>query len=78
LLESYQAVQATVTQVADAEESRRRATERYKAGAGIMADLLDAETALARSEAAKIDAQKDYFVAGAAFKRATGTLAPEK
>jgi outer membrane protein TolC len=78
LLESYQAVQATTAQVADAWESGRRATERYKAGAGIMADLLDAETALARSEAAKIDAQKDYFVASAAFKRATGMLAPEK
>ena len=76
LLESYQAVQATVTQVADARESLRLATERYKAGAGTMNDLLDAETAQARAEATRIDAQKDYHVAAAAFKRAIGTLAP--
>ncbi len=73
-LESYQAVQATLTQVADARESLRLATERYKAGAGTMNELLDAETALARSEATRIEAQKDYHVAIAAFKRATGTL----
>jgi len=78
LLESYQAVQATTAQVADAQESVRRATERYQAGAGIMADLLDAETALAQSEAGRIDAQKDYFVASAAFKKAMGVLIVEK
>ena len=74
LLEGYQAVQATVTQTADARESLRLAEERYKAGAGTMNELLDAETALARAQATQIDAQRDYHVAAAAFKRATGTL----
>jgi outer membrane protein TolC len=77
LLESYQSVQATVTQVSDAGESRRLAMERYKAGAGTMNDLLDAETALARSEATQIEAQKDYHVADAAFRRAIGRLTAE-
>lgn len=73
-LESYELVSAVGSQVADAKESVRRATERYRAGAGILSDLLDAEVALERAESTRIEARKDCRVAAAAYKRALGTL----
>jgi outer membrane protein TolC len=60
--------------VGDAQESLRLASERYKAGAGTIADLLDSETALARAEATRVGVQWDYQIARAVLKRSVGDL----
>jgi outer membrane protein TolC len=72
--EVYQTLETTQTLVEDALESQRLSRERYEAGAGTITELLDAQTALARAQATRVEAEWDYQIALAQFKRATGRL----
>ena len=72
--EAYQTLETTQTLVVEALESHRLSRERYEAGAGTITELLDAQTALARSQASRVEAGWDYQIALAQFKRATGAL----
>ena len=78
LKESYEAVQAAKALTKDAEESHRLANARYEVEAGTVNDLLDAQTALARAEAAYVEAQWDYHIAQAVYRRAVGNLTIEQ
>lgn len=71
---SYEAIGAAEALTATARESERLARERYAVGAGPLSDLLDAETALARAEAAQIAAGWDFRSARAQFLWSTGDL----
>lgn len=70
-------VQATTTQVRDAEESLRLMSSRYKVGAATVTDLLDAQTADTAAAARHVQARWNYQLAQAALQRATGILARE-
>jgi outer membrane protein len=72
--ETFEALAATEALVRDAAESQRVAKERYAQGAGTILDLLDAEVALSRAEARRVEARFDHQVALAGFKRAAGRL----
>ena len=72
--EGYQTLETTQTLVQDALESQRLSRERYEAGAGTITELLDAQTALARAQATRVEAEWDYRMAQAYLKRAVGTL----
>ena len=74
LKESFAVVASTDSLVRDAQESLRLANERYKVGAGTIADLLDSETALARAEATRVGAQWDYQIARAVLRRSVGDI----
>ena len=74
VIELYQTLETTHTLVQDALESQRLSRERYEAGAGTITELLDAQTALARAQATRVEAEWDYQIALAQFKRATGQL----
>jgi len=78
LTESFEAVQAVGVLVKDAQESMRSTRKRYEVGAGTITDLLDAQTALARAEAAAVAARWDYHIAEAQLNRSTGTLLDDK
>jgi outer membrane protein TolC len=70
--EVYQTLETTQTLIQDALESQRLSRERYEAGAGTITELLDAQTALARAQATRVEAEWDYQIAQAQFKRAAG------
>ena len=70
--EAYQTLETTQTLVQDALESHRLSRERYEAGAGTITELLDAQTALAHAQATRVEAEWDYQIALAQFKRASG------
>jgi outer membrane protein TolC len=74
LRETQTAVRTTRTAVLQAEESLRLSRERYEAGAGTITDLLDAQTALARSQASRVEALWDFQVSRAVFKRSIGEM----
>jgi outer membrane protein TolC len=74
LKEAREALDASEALVADAQESMRAVRERYEAGADTVNDLLDAQTALARAEAVRVEAELDCHIAHSAFRRAVGTL----
>ena len=74
LKESFAAVASTEVLIREAQESLRLANERYKAGAGTIADLLDSETTLARAEAIRVGSQWDYQIARAVLRRSVGDL----
>lgn len=76
LLEAYESIQTSIAQVKDAKESMRLTEERYKAGAGIISDLLDAQTALTRAEATFVDAHWNYQSAKTLFTWTQGLLQP--
>lgn len=76
LKEAYEGVRATEPLLADAKESSRLAKERYEAGAGAIADLLDAEAALTRADALRIDTYLKYQIARVEFRRSLGQLIP--
>lgn len=78
LTESFETIQAAEVLVKDAEESMRTTRKRYEAGAGTVTDLLDAQTALARAEAADVAARWGYYIAKAQLHRATGSLLGER
>ena len=70
--EVHQTLETTQILVQDALESHRLSRERYEAGAGTITESLDAQTALARAEATRVEAEWDYQIALAQFKRAGG------
>lgn len=74
LKETYETVQASEVLVKDAQESVRLTQERYRVGAGTITDLLDAQTTLARANATRVEAEWNYHIARAVFRRATGGL----
>ncbi len=76
--EAREMVQATTTQVRDAEESLRLMSARYKAGAATVTDLLDVQTALTAAEARHVQARWSCQQAQSALRRATGTLTGEE
>jgi outer membrane protein len=74
LLEAYEMIQTSIAQVKDAKESMRLTEERYKAGAGIISDLLDAQTALTKADATHVDALWSYQSAQTVFIWTQGLL----
>lgn len=76
--EAKELIQATLTQVRDAEESLRLMAARYKAGSATFTDLLDAQTAFTAASARQVQARWSYQQAQSALQRATGTLTVEK
>lgn len=64
--------------VAAARETMTLAEDRYRLGEGDQVELLDAQSALAQSEAALIRAEYDLAVAWAAFWRAVGRMPEPK
>lgn len=70
-------VQATTTQVRDAEESLRLMSSRYQVGAVTVTDLLDAQMAATAAAARHVQARWNYQLAQSALRRATGTLTEE-
>jgi outer membrane protein len=74
LKETFESVQTHKVLVQDARESLRLARERYEVGAGTITDLLDSQTDLTRALASQVQADWDYHLAKAAFKRAEGNL----
>lgn len=75
--EAYAAVQTTKVLVQDAQESMRMAKERYEVGAGTITDLLDAQTALVRALSTQVEAEWDYHIARAVFRRSIGKMQEE-
>lgn len=69
---AWVSIAANETSVRASAESLRAVRERYAAGAAVVTDLLDTQTALARAEAALAGARWEYFAARATFDRATG------
>lgn len=76
LLEAYEMIQTSITQVQSAKESMRLTEARYRAGAGVISDLLDAQTALARAEATQVEAVWGYQSAQTLFLWTQGILHP--
>lgn len=74
LLEAFEMIQTSIAQVRDAKESMRLTEERYKAGAGIVSDLLDAQTALTKAEATHVDAIWSYQSSLSIFSWTQGIL----
>jgi len=74
LLEAYETIETSIAQARDANESMRLTEERYKAGAGIVSDLLDSQTSLARAEATHVDALWSYQSARTVFLWTQGLL----
>lgn len=74
LFESYELIQATLATVKDAKESLRLVEERYKAGAGTITDLLDANTNFAKAESQYVEAKWGYFSSKAYLAWAQGIL----
>jgi len=72
--EAKELIQATLTQVRDAEESLRLMAARYTTGAVTFTDLLDAQTAFTAAAARQVQARWSYQQAQSALQRATGTL----
>jgi len=72
VLETWESVQTTETQVASALESMRVARTRYEVGAATINDLLDAQTALARAETNRVEATWNLLIAEAWLDRVRG------
>lgn len=72
LIEAYESIQTMDAQVKDAEESLRLISERYKTGAAIITDLLDAETAFESNQADLVNAKWNYRAAYQLFLWAQG------
>jgi outer membrane protein len=69
-----EAIAAAEVLIRQADESLRLARERYEAGAGVITDLLDAETDRARAGLALTRARWDHRVSRAEFDWSTGSL----
>ncbi len=74
LTEAVEEVRAADALVAQARESARTARERYRAGAGTITDMLDAEAALIRAGAMHVQAAWSYRSARATYRWAQGEL----
>ncbi len=70
---AWAAIAANEAGVRAAAESLRAVRERYEFGAAIITDLLDTQTALARTEASLAEAKGQYRTARVYFERAVGT-----
>ena len=62
--------------LASATEAEKVALGRYKAGAGTILDLLNAEASLANARLQQIQAQYDWYTSRAALAQAVGRLQP--
>ena len=69
-----EAITAAEVLIRQADESLRLARERYEAGAGVITDLLDAETSRARAGLTLARARWDHRVSRAEFDWSTGSL----
>jgi outer membrane protein TolC len=76
--EAAETVQTANLRVEDARENTRMAEERYKVGGCTITDLIDVQTALAKSEATSVEAQWSLRIARAALDRSTGTLLTDR
>ncbi|NLI48680.1 MAG: TolC family protein [Acidobacteria bacterium] len=73
LQKAHAAVLTSDIQTRHAGESLRLARERYTVGASTITDLIDAQTALARAEAAQARTRWEYQAAHSEFRRVTAT-----
>jgi TolC family type I secretion outer membrane protein len=81
---SYYAMQTSAQRVktsrdllASAQQSADVARGRYRAGVGIILDVLTAEAALESARALEVQARADWFLAMAQLAHDTGTLGPQ-
>jgi len=74
LTTATQALRTTVDLLGSATQSERVALGRYKAGAGIMLDVLTAQTALASARQQRIQAELNWNVSRATLAQAMGNL----
>lgn len=74
LTTAYENIKNTTARAEHAKEGLQLIRERYKANAATTADLLDAQTVLARAEAALVDAQWTYRTSEATFLWSQGRL----
>lgn len=74
LVTAMQNLRATSDLLESAQQSERVALGRYKAGAGIMLDLLNAQTALAAARQQRIQAELNWNIGRATLAQAMGTL----
>lgn len=74
LTTATQNLRTTADLLASAEQSERVALGRYKAGAGIMLDLLSAQTTLASARQQRIQADLNWNISRATLARAMGSL----
>lgn len=72
-----QNVQTTATLLASASEAEKVALARYKAGAGSLIDLLDAQAQLASARQQRVSATYNWYVAKANLLRAMGKMSSE-
>lgn len=77
LTTATQNLHATADLLSSAEQSERTALGRYKAGAGIMLDLLGAQTTLASARQQRIQADLNWNIARATLAQAMGNLVPD-
>ncbi len=74
LVTAVQNLRATADLLESAQQSERVALGRYKAGSGIMLDLLNAQTALAGARQQRIQAELNWNISRATLAQAMGTL----
>jgi len=74
LITATQNKRSTADLLDSAEQSERMALGRYKAGAGIMLDVLNAQTTLASARQQRIQANLNWNISRAAFAQAMGNL----
>jgi TolC family type I secretion outer membrane protein len=74
LITATQNNRTTADLLNSAEQSERMALGRYKAGAGIMLDVLNAQTTLASARQQRIQANLNWNISRAAFAQAMGNL----
>jgi TolC family type I secretion outer membrane protein len=74
LITATQNNRSTADLLNSAEQSERMALGRYKAGAGIMLDVLNAQTTLASARQQRIQANLNWNISRAAFAQAMGNL----
>jgi len=74
LQEAAESLETADSRVKDATESARITDERYKVGGCTITDLLDTQTALAKAEAGKIEAEWNMRIAKAVLAHSTGSL----
>lgn len=74
VLEGYERLGVFVKSVAQAEEHLRLTMERYRSGASILLETVDAELLVNKTKAAAIAALYDYNLARASYYRATGAI----
>ncbi|MDR1935801.1 MAG: TolC family protein [Candidatus Accumulibacter sp.] len=74
LVTATQSIRTAADLLSSAEQSERVALGRYKAGAGAILDVLNAQSALASARVQRIQAALDWSVSRGALARAVGAL----